>query len=83
MSDAEFEALFAGEALIGVSGGGTVALEPVLLRSRAAGRDLIGWQRGETTASPAEIMAYNGISPESLEQRALELLDKEFSRSHG
>ena len=80
MSDAEFEALFAGDALIGVSGGGTVALEPVLLRSRAAGRDLIGWQRGETTASPAEIMAYNGISPESLEQRALELLDSEGAR---
>ncbi|MCK7576582.1 MAG: hypothetical protein MZV65_12225 [Chromatiales bacterium] len=80
MSDAEFEALFAGEALIGVSGGGTVALEPVLLRSRAAGRDLIGWQRGETTASPAEIMAYNGISPESLERRALELLESEDAR---
>jgi phosphoketolase len=70
MDDAAFAALFDGAALIGVSGGGTLALEPVLLRSRAAGRDLIGWQRGETTASPAEIMAYNGISPEVLAERA-------------
>ena len=70
MDDAAFGALFDGDALIGVSGGGTLALEPVLLRSRAAARDLIGWQRGETTASPAEIMAYNGISGEALAERA-------------
>jgi len=59
--------------LIGVSGGGTMGLEPVMLRSRAAGRDLFGWQRGETTASPAEIMAFNGITSERLAERALEL----------
>ncbi len=74
MSDADFQALFDGEALIGVSGGGTVALEPVLLRSRAPARDLFGWQRGETTASPSEIMAFNGISAESLARRAEDLL---------
>ncbi|MCG6896901.1 MAG: phosphoketolase [Thiocapsa sp.] len=74
MGDADFRALFDGDALIGVSGGGTLALEPVLLRSRAPARDLIGWQRGETTASPAEIMAYNGITAEALEQRARDLL---------
>jgi phosphoketolase len=74
MEDATFAALFDGNALIGVSGGGTLALEPVLLRSRAAARDLIGWQRGETTASPAEIMAYNGISPEVLAERARSLI---------
>ncbi|MGE5152631.1 MAG: phosphoketolase [Bdellovibrio bacteriovorus] len=74
MDDAAFAALFDGAALIGVSGGGTLALEPVLLRSRAAARDLIGWQRGETTASPAEIMAYNGISPEALAERAMALV---------
>jgi hypothetical protein len=61
--------------LIGVSGGGTTALEPVLLRSRAAARDLFGWQRGETTASPAEIMAFNGITGDSLAQRAGELIE--------
>ncbi|AFL73915.1 transketolase [Thiocystis violascens] len=74
MSDADFQALFHGDALIGVSGGGTVALEPVLLRSRAAARDLFGWQRGETTASPTEIMAFNGITPEGLAGRAEELM---------
>jgi phosphoketolase len=72
MGDERFEELFGGDALIGVSGGGTAALEPVMLRSRAAGRDLIGWQRGETTASPGEIMAYNGLSGENLAERALE-----------
>lgn len=74
LDDAAFPALFDGDALIGVSGGGTLALEPVLLRSRAAARELIGWQRGETTASPAEIMAYNGISPEALAERARALV---------
>lgn len=74
LDDAAFAALFDGDALIGVSGGGTLALEPVLLRSRAAARELIGWQRGETTASPAEIMAYNGISPEALAERARALV---------
>ena len=74
MDDHRFEQLFGGDALVGVSGGGTVALEPVLLRSRAAGRDLLGWQRGETTASPAEIMAYNGITGEALAERAAALL---------
>jgi phosphoketolase len=69
MDDATFKALFDGDALIGVSGGGTLALEPVMLRSRATSRDLIGWQRGETTASPAEIMAYNGITGEALAAR--------------
>ncbi len=74
MSDGAFEALFAGDALIGVSGGGTLALEPVMLRSRTPARDLFGWQRGETTASPAELMACNGITAEALERRARELI---------
>jgi phosphoketolase len=74
MDDARFSELFDGDALIAVSGGGTVALEPVLLRSKAAARDLFGWQRGETTASPAEIMAYNGITADALAQRAQTLV---------
>ncbi|KAA6184377.1 phosphoketolase [Thiohalocapsa marina] len=74
MDDGRFAELFDGDALIGVSGGGTVALEPVLLRSKAAARDLFGWQRGETTASPAEIMAFNGITADSLAERATALL---------
>jgi phosphoketolase len=74
MDDAGFASLFDGAALIGVSGGGTLALEPALLRSRSPGRELVGWQRGETTASPAEIMAYNGLTGEGLAGRAAELL---------
>ncbi len=73
ISDAAFDALFAGDVLIGVSGGGTIALESVMLRSTTIARDLFGWQRGETTASPAEIMAFNGITAEHLTRRAEEL----------
>ncbi len=84
MDDATFAALFDGDALIGVSGGGTIGLEPVLLRSGAAARDLFGWQRGETTASPAEIMAFNGITAEALAGRARELLgDHGASEANG
>jgi phosphoketolase len=70
MSDNDFAELFGGDVLIGVSGGGTAALEPVLLRSSAAARDLFGWQRGETTASPAELLAFNGITGERIAARA-------------
>ncbi|WP_295543472.1 phosphoketolase [uncultured Thiohalocapsa sp.] len=73
MDDAAFAQLFDGDVLMAVSGGGSTALEPVLLRTKAPARDLIAWQRGETTASPAEIMAYNGISGEALTRRALAL----------
>ena len=75
MDDAQFDSLFGGDALSGVSGGGTIALEPVMLRSDAPARDLFGWQRGETTASPAEIMAYNGITAGSLSDRARALAE--------
>jgi phosphoketolase len=74
MSDQRFAELFDGDALIAVSGGSTAALEPVLLRSRAPGRDLVGWKRGETTASPGELMAFNGITAEGLAERARGLL---------
>lgn len=73
LSGADFAALFDGDTLIGVSGGGTAALEPVLLRSRATARDLFGWQRGETTASTPELLAFNGITAERLAERALAL----------
>ena len=69
MDDDSFNGLFAGDALIAVSGGSTAALEPVLVRSRASLRDVIGWQRGETTASPAQLMAFNGITAELLTNR--------------
>jgi hypothetical protein len=33
-----------------------------MLRSRAVRRDVMCWKRGETTASPQEIMQFNGLS---------------------
>lgn len=73
MPDAEFHHLFGGDCLLAVSGGGSAALEPVLLRSQAPRRDLCCWQRGETTASPAELMALNGMSAQDLVTRVLTL----------
>lgn len=69
MGDAEFNALFDGNVLIGVSGGPSGSLEPVLLRTRAAARDTFCWKRGETTASADEIMAFNGITAENMVAR--------------
>jgi phosphoketolase len=69
MDDDHFNALFDGDVLLAVSGGPSAALEPVLLRSRAGKRDTFAWKRGETTASPAEIMAFNGLTAEAMAKR--------------
>jgi phosphoketolase len=74
MDDDRFNALFDGDALIAVSGGPGGPLEPILLRSRAAKRDMFVWQRGETTASPGEIMAFNGMTGVAMAERAAALL---------
>ncbi len=73
MDDAHFNALFDGDVLLAVSGGPSASLEPVLLRTRAARRDTICWKRGETTASPAEIMEFNGITAGTMVKRVSEL----------
>jgi len=73
MDDDHFNALFDGDVLLAVSGGPSAPLEPVLLRSRAPRRDTICWKRGETTASPGEIMAFNGITADAMVQRATTL----------
>jgi phosphoketolase len=70
MNDDEFNALFDGDVLLAVSGGPSAPLEPVLLRTRAPKRDVICWKRGETTASPAEIMDFNGITADIMLERA-------------
>jgi phosphoketolase len=75
MGDDPFNALFDGDVLLGVSGGPSGPLEPVLLRSRAGKRDVMAWKRGETTASPGEIMAFNGLTGEAMAARATGLLD--------
>lgn len=73
LNDTEFEALFGGDALIGVTAGASGMLEPIMLRSTAK-RDTFAWKRGETTASPAQLMALNGLTAENLVKRALELV---------
>jgi phosphoketolase len=73
LDNAGFDRLFAGDALIGVTGGASNMLEPVMLRSTSK-RDTFAWKRGETTASPGELMAYNSLTAELLAKRALELV---------
>ncbi len=73
ISDQQFEAIFGGDALIGVTGGASGMLEPLMLRSQA-NRDTFAWRRGETTATPGELLAVNGITAEALAKRALELV---------
>jgi phosphoketolase len=73
LGDREFEALFGGDAVIGVTGGASGMLEPIMLRSTAP-RDTFAWRRGETTASAGELMAVNGITAEALAQRAIALV---------
>ncbi|PZV16294.1 MAG: transketolase [Leptolyngbya sp.] len=73
LDDAGLDRLFSGDALIGVIGGASAMLEPVMLRSTAK-RDIFAWKRGETTASATELMALNGITPEAIAKRAVELV---------
>jgi phosphoketolase len=72
LDDAGFEKLFGGDVVIGVTGGTSGMLEPIMLRSIAP-RDVFAWKRGDTTASASQIMAYNGLTAENLAQRAIEL----------
>lgn len=75
MDDDRFNALFDGDALVAVSGGPGAVFEPVLLRSRAPRRDVFAWKRGETTASPAEIMGFNRLTGEAIAERARALAE--------
>jgi len=70
---AEFEQLFGGDALLGVTGGTSAMLEPVMLRSRLP-RDVFAWKRGETTATPSQLMALNGLTAAAFVERTLALL---------
>ncbi|MBF2003200.1 MAG: phosphoketolase [Synechococcales cyanobacterium C42_A2020_086] len=73
LDDAGFQRLFDGDALIGVTGGASGMLEPVMLRSTCQ-RDTFAWKRGETTASPGELLSVNGITADALIQRASTLI---------
>jgi len=73
LDDAEFNNFFGGDALIGITGGSSAMLEPVMLRSNSP-RDTIAWKRGETAASAAQVMALNDITAENIVRRAVALL---------
>lgn len=73
LDDQGFEKLFGGDALIGVTGGASAMLEPIMLRSNCK-RDTFAWKRGETAASAGQIMAFNGLTAEALAKRAKELV---------
>lgn len=73
LSDENFNRLFGGNALICVTGGAASMLEPVMLRSNSP-RDIFAWKRGETTASAGQLMAFNGLTAETLTKRAIELI---------
>jgi len=73
LDDPKFNAMFGGDALIGVVGGASGLLEPIMLRSNCP-RDTFAWQRGETTATAPELMAFNNLTSESLMAKATSLL---------
>ncbi|OLP15638.1 transketolase [Leptolyngbya sp. 'hensonii'] len=73
LRDDRFEAIFGGDALVGVTGGAALMLEPVMLRSMAR-RDTFAWKRGETTATAGELMGVNGLTAAALVRRSLELV---------
>jgi len=73
MDDDHFNALFDGDILIGVTGGASGSLEPVMLRTRAARRDVFAWKRGETTASPDELFQVNAMTGEDIAARVKDL----------
>jgi len=73
LGDSGFEQLFGGNVLIGVTGGASGMLEPVMLRSTVK-RDTFAWKRGETTATPTQLLELNGITTDALVQRSLDLL---------
>ena len=73
ISDAEFAELFDGDALIGVTGGASAMVEPLMLRSMLP-RDTMSWKRGETAASAGHLFSLNGLTAEKIANRAKELL---------
>lgn len=73
LDDGKFAQLFDGDVLIGVTGGASGMLEPIMLRSTSK-RDTFAWKRGETTASANELMTFNGLTAEALKKRAINLL---------
>ena len=76
MGDDAFKSMFHGDALIGVTGGPSAPLEPVLLRSQAVQRDMFCWKRGETTANPQQLFDFNGMNAQAMHERAQAMLGR-------
>ncbi len=74
MSRAQFDQLFHGDVLLGVTGGPGAMLEPLMLRSAVPMRDVFCWKRGETTASPNQLFDFNAMNANAMATRAKELL---------
>jgi phosphoketolase len=74
LSDADFDQLFEGDALLAITGGASAVHEPLMVRSNTRNRDLAAWRRGETTATPGALLAFNGLDASSLVGRAMALL---------
>ncbi len=74
LSDAEFASFFDGDVLLGITGGASGMLEPLMLRSSVTQRAWFAWKRGETTASPAQLMGFNGLTADAFVNRAMALL---------
>jgi phosphoketolase len=74
MPRAQFDKLFHGDVLLGISGGPGAMLEPLMLRSAVPTRDVFCWKRGETTASPSQLFDFNAMNAQAMADRALELL---------
>jgi phosphoketolase len=72
LADRQFDELFHGDALLGITGGSSAILEPLLLRSRTR-RDVLAWKRGETGSGPQQLIELNGLSGAAIAKRALEL----------
>lgn len=74
MSREQFDKLFHGDVLLGISGGPGAMLEPLMLRSAVPTRDVFCWKRGETTASPNQLFDFNAMNAQAMANRAVELL---------
>ena len=73
LGDTDFAELFEGDALIGVTGGASAMVEPLMLRSDLP-RDVMAWKRGETAAGAGHLFSLNGLTAEKIAARAKELL---------
>ncbi len=71
MADKAFAQLFDGDRLVAISGGPSGPLEPVLIRAKTALRATLAWRRGDTTATPGELLDLNGLDADAIVSRVL------------